>query len=225
MVYSGSSPAREPLLRWRTSRPQLLRLLAGLWLFGTGDALIIGARLGNAPWTVLAEGVSLRTPLLVGAATLVIGVVVLLGWIPLRERPGLGTVLNVIVIGVAIDVMLALLPAPAGLAARWAALTAGIALVGVGSGLYLTAALGPGPRDGWMTGLHRRFGWPLSTIRLGIESGVLLGGWLLGGTVGVGTVAFAALIGPAVGASVRLAGARPLTGSAPASSAAAARIG
>jgi uncharacterized membrane protein YczE len=195
--------------RWRATSGQLQRLLAGLWLFGTGDAFILSATLGNSPWTVLAEGVSLHLPISVGVATQLIGLAVLCGWIPLRERPGLGTVLNVIVIGLAIDAMLWLLPDAAGLPARVAFLLVGVALIGAGSGLYLTANLGPGPRDGWMTGLHRRFGWRLWAVRLGIEASVLLAGAALGGTVGLGTVAFALLIGPAVGTGVRLLGERP----------------
>ena len=191
---------------WRPSPARLVRLLGGLWLFGTGDAMLVATELGNAPWTVFAEGVSLHTPLTIGIATQLIGVAVLAGWWPLRVRPGLGTILNVIVIGLAIDVMLPLLPEPIALATRSAYMLGGIALVGLGSGLYLTAAMGPGPRDGWMTGLHRRFGWPLSAVRFGIEVTVLALGWLLGGTVGVGTVAYALLIGPAVGIAMRLLG-------------------
>jgi uncharacterized protein len=198
--------------RWRTSPASFARLLAGLWLFGTGNALTVVAGLGNAPWTVLAEGLSLVSPLSIGVATQVIGVVVLCGWIPLRERPGLGTVANVIVIGLSMDVMLAVLPTPMGLVPRAATVLVGVALIGLGSGLYLSAALGPGPRDGWMTGLHRRTGWPVSVVRLGIELGVLVGGWALGGTVGVGTVAFAALVGPAVGAGLRLVGGKDSVG-------------
>ena len=192
-----------------------MRLFAGLWVFGTGDALLVASDLGNAPWTVLAQGVSIHTPLTIGIATQVIGLVVLAGWIPLRERPGLGTICNVIVIGIAIDVMLPLLPVPEILATRLAAVVIGVAMVGLGSGLYLTAELGPGPRDGWMTGLHRHFGWPLSRIRLGIEVSVLLAGALLGGTVGLGTVVFALLIGPSVGTAVRLLGRRPASAGVP----------
>jgi uncharacterized membrane protein YczE len=182
----------------------LLRLLPGLWLFGTGEALLVSAGLGNTPWTVLAQGVSLHTPLSIGAATLVIGLLVLCGWLPLHERPGLGTVSNVVVISLAIDVMLPLLAVPSSVASRAGALLCGVLLIGAGSGLYLSAELGPGPRDGWMTGLHRRFGWPLSAVRLGIEAGVVVVGWALGGTVGVGTGVFALLVGPAVGTGVML---------------------
>jgi uncharacterized protein len=210
--HLSSEPAAS---RWRASPSRIARLLAGLWLFGTGDALLVGAALGNAPWTVLAEGVSLVTPLTIGIATQVIGALVLCGWIPLRERPGLGTIANIVVIGIAIDVMLAVLPQPEVLALRAVSGLVGIGLVGLGSGLYLSADLGPGPRDGWMTGLHRRFGWPVSAVRFGIEVSVLVAGWLLGGTVGAGTVAFALLIGPAVGGSMRLLGRRPATEGAP----------
>jgi uncharacterized membrane protein YczE len=208
-------PARSSRDLWRPDARRLARLLLGLWLFGTGDALIVDAVLGNAPWTVLAQGVSLRTPVTIGIATQLIGVVVLCGWIPLRERPGLGTVLNVVVIGVALDVMLPLLPDPVGLVARWAGLLAGVGLVGLGSGFYLTARLGPGPRDGLMTGIHRRRAWPLGAVRAGIEFTVLTLGWALGGTVGLGTVAFAVLIGPAVGLGVRLLGGAPRAAGAP----------
>ena len=196
--------------RWRPTPAQLLRLLPGLWLFGTGDALIVQADLGNAPWTVLAQGVSLHTPLTIGIATQVIGVVVLLGWLALRERPGIGTIGNIIVIGLAIDVMLTVLPEPTLLVTRWGFLLLGIALVGVGSGLYLTAQLGPGPRDGLMTGLHQRYGWRLSRVRLGIELAVLAAGAALGGVVGLGTVVFALLIGLSVGTAVRVLGGRPV---------------
>lgn len=192
--------------RWRARPAILARLVVGLWIFGTGEALLVDARLGNAPWTVLAEGVSLTTPLTVGMATALIGVLVLCGWIPLRVRPGLGTIANVVVIGLAIDVMLPLIPSPEGLALRWVTTLGGIALVGVGSGLYLSTALGPGPRDGWMTGIHRRTGVPISGVRAGIELSALLGGWALGGTVGLGTIAFAVLVGPAVGTALRVLG-------------------
>ena len=195
--------------RWRATPAQLLRLLPGLWLFGTGDALIVQADLGNAPWTVFAQGVSLHTPLTIGIATQLIGVVVLLGWLALRERPGIGTIGNIIVIGFAIDVMLTVLPDPRLLAVRWLFLLLGIATVGLGSGLYLTARLGPGPRDGLMTGLHERFGWPLSRVRLGIELAVLAAGAALGGVVGLGTLVFAVLIGLAVGTAVRALGGSP----------------
>jgi uncharacterized membrane protein YczE len=189
--------------RWRPTPRQLAQVLVGLWVFGMGEALVVESELGNSPWTVLAEGVSKHTPLSIGTATIAIGVVVLLCWIPLRERPGLGTVLNAIVIGIAIDVTRALIPHEGALAVRWLFLFGGIALVGLGSGLYLTARLGPGPRDGIMTGLHDRFGWSLARVRTGIELTAVTTGFLLGGTAGIGSLLFALLIGAAVSFAVR----------------------
>jgi uncharacterized protein len=187
------------------------RLLPGLWIFGTGEACLVHSRLGNSPWTVLAEGVSKHTPLAIGTATIVISGLVMLAWIPLRQRPGIGTVANAVLIGVAIDVMLPLLPGPGGILARYAFVVVGIGLVGLGSGLYLTANLGPGPRDGLMTGLHFRTGRSLRLIRTLIEGSALAVGWALGGRVGVGTVAFALLVGPAVQAAVHaLGGLQPI---------------
>ncbi len=192
--------------RWRTGPTTLGVLCAGLWLFGTGEALLVASTLGVSPWTVLAEGLSVRLPLSIGAATLVISAVVLLLWIPLKERPGLGTISNAIVIALALQVMVQVLPEPEALIPRVAFVLLGIACIGLGSGLYLTTNLGPGPRDGWMTGIHLRFGRPISAVRLGIEAVVLVIGWLLGGTVGIGTVLFAVLIGPSVGYGLRLVG-------------------
>jgi uncharacterized protein len=189
--------------RWRPTPHQLVQVLIGLWLFGIGEALVVASELGNSPWTVFAQGVSKQTPLSIGGATVATSFLVLLCWIPLREMPGLGTLLNAIVIGISIDVTLALLPHLGATAVRWAALLGGIALVGLASGLYLTAALGPGPRDGLMTGLHARFGWPLAAVRTGIEVTAVTIGWLLGGKVGIGSVLFALLIGHAVSVSVR----------------------
>jgi len=186
------------LSRWRPSPGRALQLVVGLWLFGLGEALIIAAELGNSPWTVLSEGVSRHTPLSVGSATVAISFVVLMAWVPLRQRPGLGTVLNAVLIGVAIDVSLALLPDDAGLLTRALGLVLGILMVGLGSALYLTAALGPGPRDGLMTGLHRRTGASIRLVRAAIEVSALVVGVVLGGTVGIGTVAFALGIGPVV---------------------------
>lgn len=179
-------------------------LLVGLWLFGAGEAALVDARIGSSPWTVLAQGVTRHSALSIGGATFVISLVVLAAWIPLRERPGLGTVTNLVVISVAIDVMLPLLPGASSLLLRLTEALTGIALIGVGSGLYLTAHLGPGPRDGWMTGLHRRTGLPIAVVRTGIEGTVLIAGWLLGGRVGVGTALFAVLVGPAVGGALRV---------------------
>lgn len=181
-----------------------MRLLVGLWLFGTGEACLVHAALGNSPWTVLAQGVARHTPFGIGTATVVVSFVVLAAWLPLRRRPGLGTVLNAVLIGTAIAAMLPLLDGDPGVAARAAFVGGGIALVALGSGLYLTARLGPGPRDGLMTGLHARTGRSLRLVRSAIEGSALAVGFALGGRVGIGTVAFAALIGPGVQAAVAL---------------------
>jgi uncharacterized membrane protein YczE len=172
--------------------------------------MLVASELGNSPWTVLAEGAAVQTSLGVGVATVAISFLVLLGWIPLRQRPGLGTIVNAVVIGVAIDASLAWLPEPSELLPRYGLVAGGIALVGIGSGLYLTCFLGPGPRDGLMTGLSRRTGLSLRVMRTGIEVSALTTGALLGGTVGIGTLAFALLIGPAVHAAVVALARRPL---------------
>jgi uncharacterized membrane protein YczE len=190
------SPSRPSL--WRPSLSRLVRLIVGLSLFGTGEACLVAADLGNSPWTVFAQGVALNTPLEIGVATIVISFFVLLLWIPLKQAPGLGTIANAIWIGLAIDVALAMLPDDPGLGLRWTLMAGGIALVALGSGFYLTAALGPGPRDGLMTGLYRRTGISLRLARAGVELTVLVAGFILGGTVGVGTLAFALAIGPGV---------------------------
>lgn len=184
----------------------MARLLPGVWMFGTGEACLVHARLGNSPWTVFAQGVSKHSPFAVGTATIVVSFFVMLLWIPLRQRPGVGTILNAVLIGLAIDVMLPLLPGPWGIGPRLLFVAIGIALVAGGSGLYLTAQLGPGPRDGLMTGLHFRTGRSLRVIRTLIEGTALVAGFVLGGRVGIGTVAFATLIGPGVQAAVRALG-------------------
>ena len=176
----------------------MAQLVLGLCVFGAGEACIVHADLGNSPWTVLAQGVARHTPLSIGEATIAISCAVLLAWVPLRQRPGIGTVLNVVVIGVVIDLVLPLLDPLDALAVRIALVPAGIALVACGSGLYLTTRLGPGARDGLMTGLHERAGGSLRLWRTVIESCALIAGFALGGVVGVGTVAFALLIGPGV---------------------------
>jgi uncharacterized protein len=213
-VLGWLRPARTvPITRWRsTSRwsptpSSLVVLIVGLYAFGTGEALIVQGGLGVSPWTVLAQGLSTILPVSIGVATFLVSAVVLLLWIPLRERPGLGTIANAIVIAVALQVGVAVIPAPTGWPAQLVLVLLGIAMIGLGSGLYLTTNLGPGPRDGWMTGLHLRTGWPVGRVRLGIEVVVLAVGWLLGGTVGLGTVLFAVLIGPAVAQGLALAGA------------------
>lgn len=181
---------------------RLLRLIIGLWIFGVGDAMIVLSGLGNSPWTVLAEGLAVNTRMTIGLASIVVGAVLFAIWVPLRVRPGLGTVLNVFLIGIAIDVTLATVAEPHTLPWRIAVLLGGVATIGLGSGLYLGTRHGPGPRDGLMTGLHRATGWPIAVIRGLIEAVALTMGWLLGGTLGIGTLVFALLIGPAVHAGL-----------------------
>jgi uncharacterized protein len=184
----------------------LVVLLVGLWTFGSGEAMLLASGLGNSPWTVLAEGFSDNSALSVGAATFAISLAVLLLWIPLRERPGMGTVLNAIVISVALDVMLAVFPEITSTAARTAMMLGGVLTLAFGGALYLTCNLGPGPRDGLMTGLHNRLGWPIAAVRTGLEVSALLAGWLLGGTAGIGTAVFAFGVGPALAMFLRALG-------------------
>ncbi len=196
--------------RWLASPRRLLRLTAGLWLFGTGEALLIASGLGNSPWTVLSEGVSRQTPLSIGQATIAISFAALLLWIPLRQRPGIGTVANAIVIGFAIDVMLSVIGRHHSTATEIVCMLAGVPVVAVGSALYLGSYLAPGPRDGLMTGLHRRSGRPIAAIRATLEVAAAGAGLALGGTFGIGTIWFALAIGPAVALALRVVGARDL---------------
>lgn len=184
--------------RWDLSLPRVLILFFGLAIFGLGDSLLIQANIGNAPWTVLAEGVTLKTNLSIGWATFFISVFVLLLWIPLRERPGFGTLSNIVLIATFIQLGTMIFPEVNSLPAGIAYDLIGIALVGFGSALYITCGLGPGPRDGAMTGIHQRTGIRVGRVRMGIEVTVLLAGWSLGGTVGLGTALFALLIGQSV---------------------------
>ena len=177
---------------------RLAQLYAGLLLYGASMALQIRAGLGLDPWDVFHQGVADRTGLSFGTVVVITGAVVLLAWVPLRQRPGIGTVSNVVVIGVAVDASLALLPAAGSTSVGLAMLFAGVGLNGVASGAYIGAGLGPGPRDGLMTGLVRRTGGSVRVVRTSIEVGVLAVGAALGGTVGLGTVLYAFSIGPLV---------------------------
>ncbi|WP_243074990.1 YitT family protein [Microbacterium sp. SS28] len=177
---------------------RVAQLLIGLVLYGTGCALTIEAGLGVDPWTVLAQGVSLHTGIGIGWIANIIGFFVLLLWIPLRQKPGIGTIANILLVGTSIQFALWVIPPVSGIVLQFALLLAGIATVAVASGLYIGAHFGPGPRDGLMTGMHARLGWPVWLCRAVVEVSVLLIGWALGGTVGIGTVLFAALIGPLV---------------------------
>jgi len=192
-----------------TTRPRaqtLAILLIGLWIFGTGDAILIAADIGNTPWTVLAEGIAKNIDRSVGQATFIVSVAVLFLWIPLKEKPGIGTILNAVFIAAAIEIMVPRLPTPVSIGPALLQVLAGVLLIGIGSGLYLTANLGPGPRDGWMTGLQKASGIPISRVRAAIEVSVLALGWLLGGTFWVGTILFAILIGPVVAVCLNIAG-------------------
>ena len=186
--------------RWDLSFKRVFILFFGLAVFGLGDGLIIQSGLGNAPWSVLAQGISLKSGLSIGTSTLIVGSLVLALWIPLRERPGFGTLANIVVIAIGIDVGIALIGTPELFIFQLLYVFLGIGLIGIGSALYITCALGPGPRDGWMTSLHRRSGIPVGRVRTAIEISVLLAGWALGGRIGLGTALFALLIGYAVAA-------------------------
>ena len=180
----------------------LLFLISGLWIFGTGEAILIDAGIGVSPWTVLAQGISKQADLTVGMATFVVSVLVLFLWIPLRETPGIGTILNAVLIAMSIDVMAPFIPNQTDFIPQIIQASIGIILVGIGSALYLTANLGPGPRDGWMTGVQKKTNWPIGRVRVGIEIIVLSIGIALGGTFGLGTIMFAIGIGPAISMSL-----------------------
>ncbi len=187
--------------RWDLSFSRVAILFFGLAIFGLGDALVVQSNLGNAPWTVFAQGLSLKTGLSLGWATFVTGCFVLLIWIPLRERPGFGTLANIVIISAAIEFGVSVFPLQETLIGGLASALIGIALVGLGSALYITCGLGPGPRDGAMTGIHQRTGVRVGRVRMGIEVTVLIVGALLGGKIGLGTALFALLIGQSVAIS------------------------
>ncbi len=191
-------PSRGPLLGKR-----VFQLVAGLVIFGFGIVLMLQSGLGVPPWDVLHQGLSEKFGLTVGIWSIIISAAVLLLWLPIRERYGLGTILNAILIGVAIDAFAALIPRPESMFWRIVLLAAGIVIIGLASGLYIGAHLGPGPRDGLMTGIAK-FGPSVRLTRTVIEVIVLALGWALGGTFGVGTIAFALFIGPIVQMSFRI---------------------
>ena len=190
--------------RWDLSFKRVLILFFGLAIFGLGDGLIIQSGLGNAPWSVLAQGISLKSGLSIGTSTLIIGALVLSLWIPLRERPGFGTISNILIISLFIEIGTNIFPRQENILAGVIFTLVGIAMVGIGSSLYITCGLGPGPRDGAMTGLHQRTGVRVGRVRLGIEVVVSIAGALLGGTLGLGTLLFALLIGQSVAISFGL---------------------
>ena len=208
-------PAKNvPTTWWSADDPWTLKprfstmilLIVGLIIFGAGDAVLISARLGNTPWTVLAEGIAENLRWSIGESTFFVSFMVLLLWIPLREKPGIGTILNAILIAATIEFLLPILPTPEAFSLQIIQVLVGIVLVAIGSGLYLTANLGPGPRDGTMTGLTKVTGIPIGRIRSGIEIFVIAIGWTLGGKFGIGTILFAILIGPCVAICLNMAG-------------------
>ncbi len=182
---------------------RIAQLLVGLVLYGAGCAIMVRAEIGLDPWTVFAQGLSQQTGIGIGWITNIVGFLVLLLWIPLRQRPGVGTLANILLVGTSMQATLAVVPpvhgvGVPGFALQLAVFVGGMLLLAIASGLYIGADFGPGPRDGLMTGLNARLGWPIWAARLGVEASVLLAGWLLGGTIGLGTVIFAAGIGPLV---------------------------
>lgn len=182
--------------RGRRLPRRITQLLIGLFLYGIGISMIIRAALGSAPWDVLSQGIEMHVPLSFGVITILLSIVVLLLWIPLRQKYGVGTILNALLVGPSADVGLWLIPADLELWLRIVLLPAGVVLIGMATGLYIGAHFGPGPRDGLMTGLHKRTGQPIWIVRTVLEVTVVAIGWALGGVVGVGTVLFALAIGP-----------------------------
>ena len=188
--------------RWDLSPSRVAILFFGLAIFGLGDSLLIQGGIGNAPWTVFAEGLTYKTGMSIGFATFLISVAVLLLLIPLKEKPGFGTLANIVLIATFIELGTHIFPSQQSIVMGILYDLIGIALVGIGSALYITCGLGPGPRDGAMTGLHYRTGIRVGRVRMGIELTVLMIGFLMGGTVGVGTALFALLIGQSVAISL-----------------------
>ncbi|WP_022924323.1 YczE/YyaS/YitT family protein [Serinicoccus marinus] len=185
----------EQLRAGRLGR-RIPQLLVGLALYGASIALMVRGVLGNMPWDVLHQGVTRHVPLSLGVIIIAVSVLVLLLWVPLRQSPGLGTIANALLVGLAADATLWVVAPGEGWVVRGALMAAGVLLNGVASAMYIGAQLGPGPRDGLMTGLARRTGWSLRLVRTGIEVTVIALGWLLGGVVGLGTVVYAVAIGP-----------------------------
>ena len=188
--------------RWDLSPLRIVVLFVGLFIFGLGDSLLIQSDIGNAPWSVLAQGISNRLDITMGWSTFAISALVLLLWIPLREKPGFGTLSNIVVIASAIQVGVSIFPISDSYPLGMMYCLLGISMVGIGSSFYITCGLGPGPRDGLMTAIHNKSGIRIGRVRLGIEGTVLVAGWILGGTVGLGTLMFALLIGQSIAVSL-----------------------
>ena len=180
----------------------LLYLVIGLILFGLGETMLIAANVGVSPWTVLAQGISIKTGYSIGISTFIVSIGVLILWIPLKQKPGIGTILNTIIISIVLDVSLPYLPAPESFFLQTLQVFIGVIIVGLGSGFYLISNLGPGSRDGLMTGLQKKTNLPIALIRAIIEVSAVVFGFYLGGVVGIGTLVFAFGIGPAVSAGL-----------------------
>ena len=185
---------------------RMLVLIFGLMIFGIGEAFLVVTSLGNSPWVVLSEGISLNTNLNIGEATFLVSVVVLMLWIPLRQKPGFGTLANIVLIAASIELGLLIIPSVENIYFKYIYVLFGIALVGIGSAFYITCGLGTGPRDGLMTGLHYKTGVRVGRVRLGIEVVALSSGAVLGGSLGIGTALFALLIGQSVAISLGVLG-------------------
>ena len=185
---------------------RMLVLIFGLMIFGVGEAFLVVTSLGNSPWVVLSEGISLNSNLNIGESTFLVSVVVLLLWIPLRQKPGFGTLANIVMIAASIELGLLIIPTVENIYFKYFYVLFGIALVGIGSALYITCGLGTGPRDGLMTGLHYKTGVRVGRVRLGIEVVALSIGAFLGGSLGIGTALFALLIGQSVAISLGVLG-------------------
>lgn len=176
--------------------------LSGLVSLGVGIALMIRANIGLGPWDVLHQGISMHTGIPIGMVTILVGFAVMVSWFPLKQRPGIGTILNILLVGVFIDLLLPLMPTPERLVVQLGQMLAGVVIIGIGAGLYLSAELGTGPRDGLMMGLVRHTNRSIHLVRTTMELLALVTGWLLGGTIGLGTIAFALGIGPTLQATM-----------------------
>ena len=203
---------KVPIVNWSSEFPlntkpkltTLIMLVIGLFLFGLGEAIIIGSGSGVSPWTVLAQGISSKTDLSIGMATFLISIFILIFWVPLKQIPGIGTILNAIIIASAIDLTLGFIPKPELIYLKILQASFGILIVGIGSGIYLASNLGPGPRDGLMIGLQQKTNTSIPLIRTIIEITAVTVGWFLGGIVGIGTILFVFGIGPCVGVGLTL---------------------
>lgn len=203
---------KVPIVSWSSDFPlntkpnltTLIMLVIGLFLFGLGEAIIIASGSGVSPWTVLAQGISSKTDLSIGMATFLISIFILIFWVPLKQIPGIGTILNAIIIASAIDLTLGFIPKPELIYLKILQASFGILIVGIGSGIYLVSNLGPGPRDGLMIGLQQKTNTSIPLIRTVIEITAVTVGWLLGGIVGIGTILFVFGIGPCVGVGLTL---------------------